>query len=111
MEFFLSPSFGLSARGGGPSSSPIPVTTIYIYTDGSFTTHVPTSIATWAFVALTNPTDQNCSRMIESYGPVTLNRSSPLFFGATELTNNVGELTAIGMALTWLIYIIPSIPT
>jgi len=41
---------------------------------------------------------------------VTLNRSSPLFFGATELTNNVGELTAIGMALTWLIYITPLNP-
>ena len=37
------------------------------------------------------------------HGPVITSPEDPLYLGSTSATNNTGELSAIGMALHWLI--------
>ena len=83
-----------------------------IYTDGSYTASI--NQAGWGFAVLhpstsTLPiTDQHPTHT--HYGPVILSKTDPSFLGATRMSNNTGELTAIGEALRWISTHQPSDP-
>jgi len=74
---------------------------IQIYTDGSCPNNVGSAAkqgaAGWGFVVLRDQEE------LDFYGPVVFDRGNPLFLGCDCGTNNTGELSAIGMALRWLV--------
>ena len=83
---------------------------VSIYTDGSYTRAVPEhglpALAGWGYVAI----DRESEDTVETArGSVSIDPMHVAFRGATLKSNNTGELTAIGEALTW-IQSIPHIP-
>jgi len=74
---------------------------IQIYTDGSCPSNVGSAAkqgaAGWGFVVLRGGDE------LDFYGPVVFDKGDSLFLGCTCGTNNTGELSAIGMALCWLV--------
>merc|ERR1711862_486594 len=75
-------------------------TGIRIFTDGSCPNNVGSAAkqgaAGWGFVVIRGREE------LDFYGPVVFDKGDPLFLGCTCGTNNTGELSAIGMALSWL---------
>eukprot|EP01042_Synura_sphagnicola_P003840 gene3840-biopygen4131 len=88
------------------SSSPIQAEgtrLVSIYTDGSYTQivteHELPALAGWGYVAI----DRESEVTVETArGSVSLDPMHVAFRGATLKSNNTGELTAIGEALTWI---------
>eukprot|EP00419_Tripos_fusus_P025087 CAMPEP_0172721668 /NCGR_PEP_ID=MMETSP1074-20121228/79635_1 /TAXON_ID=2916 /ORGANISM="Ceratium fusus, Strain PA161109" /LENGTH=282 /DNA_ID=CAMNT_0013547467 /DNA_START=32 /DNA_END=880 /DNA_ORIENTATION=- len=74
---------------------------IRIYTDGSCPSNVGSAskqgAAGWGIVVIRGEEE------LDFYGPVVFNKDDALFMGCTCGTNNTGELSAIGMALRWLL--------
>jgi ribonuclease HI len=74
---------------------------IRIYTDGSCPSNVGAAskqgAAGWGIVVL------HAEEELDFHGPVVFDKDDTLFLGSTCGTNNTGELSAIGMALRWLI--------
>eukprot|EP00927_Polykrikos_kofoidii_P005276 TRINITY_DN12099_c0_g1_i1.p1 TRINITY_DN12099_c0_g1~~TRINITY_DN12099_c0_g1_i1.p1 ORF type:complete len:297 (-),score=38.18 TRINITY_DN12099_c0_g1_i1:123-1013(-) len=74
---------------------------VWIYTDGSCPSNVGAAAkqgaAGWGFVALRGEGE------MDFYGPVVFDKADPLFLGCSCGTNNTGELSAVGMALRWLV--------
>jgi len=74
---------------------------IRIYTDGSCPANVGSAskqgAAGWGIVVL------RAEEELDFHGPVVFDKDDVLFLGSTCGTNNTGELSAIGMALRWLI--------
>jgi len=74
---------------------------IRIYTDGSCPSNVGSAskqgAAGWGIVVI------RAEEELDFYGPVVFDKDDALFLGSTCGTNNTGELSAIGMALRWLI--------
>merc|ERR1712008_61988 len=72
-----------------------------IYTDGSCPSNVGSAskqgAAGWGIVVI------RAGEELDFYGPVVFDKDDTLFVGSTCGTNNTGELSAIGMALRWLI--------
>jgi ribonuclease HI len=58
-----------------------------------------------------NKVIKSYSTLAELYGPVVTDPNSTFFMGATEQTNNTGELTAVGEALLWLTLYLPTLRT
>lgn len=85
-----------AAKSAQPSSEEI-----WVYTDGSCPSNVGSAAkqgaAGWGFVVLRG------EDVLDFYGPVVFDKANPLFLGCTCGTNNTGELSAIGMALRWLV--------
>ncbi len=75
--------------------------TIYCYTDGSCIKNDGTTPSGWGICCVIN----NIS-IWESCGRVELIRDSPNFLGAENMTNNTGELSAIGQALKIILNIV-----
>ena len=46
--------------------------------------------------------------LAELYGAVVIDTISTFFMGATDHTNNTAELTAVGEAVLWLIFKLPT---
>eukprot|EP01040_Poterioochromonas_malhamensis_P018624 gene18624-21796_t len=83
---------------------------VSIYTDGSYTRavleHGLPALAGWGYVAIDRESEDTVETARAS---VTIDPMPVAFRGATLKSNNTGELTAIGEALTW-IQSIPHIP-
>ena len=80
------------------------VNRLELYTDGSYIAEPPR--ARWAFLVL-DPRDIDLPPtlrvpLFESSGEVTLQEQSGLFLGATHLSNNTAEISALGEAYRWL---------
>jgi len=77
-------------------------TSLLIYTDGSAS---PLPAAGWGWIALDPmqaslpPLDQRT--LAQQWGPVERAPDLPTYLGATRLTNNTGEISAIGQAMRW----------
>lgn len=89
-------------RANNAAKSTQPATDeIRVYTDGSCPSNVGSAAkqgaAGWGFVVLRG------EEVLDFYGPVEFDKANPLFLGCTCGTNNTGELSAIGMALRWLV--------
>jgi ribonuclease HI len=77
--------------------------TAVIYTDGSCA--LEPRAAGWGFVVLNYSTRKSplkfAASLVERSGPVCLDPAHPDYLGALVLSNNTGELSAIGQALRW----------
>ena len=80
-------------------SSPIPDVVASIFTDGSASVRPPFS-AGWGFHVCTL---EPRVTLYEDCGPVILQSDSSDYHGATRLTNNAGELTALIRAFQWIL--------
>ena len=78
-------------------SSSMTKTIVNTYTDGSARLLPLPSLAGWGLVVSSlDSSHHDDPRLCERYGPVILDRNSPSFIGALILSNNTGELSAIG---------------
>ena len=95
-----------------PAPRHIPTYFLVAYTDGSKRRHLQR--AGWSTVIVKRDTHLDRQHehrgvvLVEQYGPVVTNASSPYFLGAESNTNNTAELSAIAEALLWFIHYRPS---
>ena len=79
----------------------LPATTWVGYTDGSHTPLTPPAtpeIAGWAYAIVRGgdgQADEHASVVTEGWGPVATDEDAPYFAGASKLSNNTAELSAI----------------
>ena len=87
-------------------SKAIPSDAFHLFTDGSCIVkrRKPVS-AGWGFVlfAFGGVPASGESSILEAFGPVIVEKAASNFIGATRLSNNTGELSAVVEALLWLL--------